>query len=235
LPSKHAPKHQLIDPTINIDKIHSYEVDPKEPFFWHDIIKDAPICQELMANWEPIRDEVVEYLKNPAALWNYPKYSVNYQNATYDLYSHYWKAAPMSAFEAEYIDQGANPFQLEILYKVIKAGKKACPTLNSIISPLERDGHLRNSFLSRLVPGSIIRPHDGTSMNFMRVHLGLVCDPGCKITVGGETQTWKEGKLIAFKDGGPHLHSVKHEGTHERIVVSCDIRIDSYLKPYMNI
>lgn len=209
--------------------------DPNEPYFWQDIIKDAPICQELVANYEKIKEEVVEFVKNPSALYNYPKYTVHYDHQTYDLYAHYWKASPMSIFEKEYIDGGANPFQLQILYDVIKNNKKKCPTINKVIFPLESEGNLRNSFVSRLIPGSHIRPHDGTSMNFMRIHLGLVCDPGCKITVGKETRTWEEGKLIAFKDGGPYLHSVKHEGTSERIVLSCDVRIDPYLLPYMKI
>jgi hypothetical protein len=223
----------LVSP--NNIKIDTTTVNAKEPYFWHDIIKDAPICKDLMANFEGIRSEVLEFLKNPGALWNYPKYNVKYNAVTYDLYSHYWKAAPMSIFEDEYIDGGANPFQLDILYRVIKAGKKACPILNSVIFPLEKDGNLRNCFISRLVPGSIIRPHDGTTDKFMRVHFGLSCDPGCQITVGNETQTWYDGKILAFKDGGPYLHSVKHEGTKERIIVSCDIRIDPYLLPYMNI
>ena len=223
---------RLVD--LNKAYIDNFVYDPKEPFFWNDVVAKAPLFQELMANWEQIRDEVTEFLKDPNALWNYPKYTVHYNAQTYPLYSNYWKAVPLSIFEKEYIDQGANPFQLEILYKVIRNAKQKCPTINKIISPLEAEGVLRNCFISRLIPGSHIRPHDGTSPNFMRVHLGLVCDPECKITVGRETQTWHEGKVLAFKDGGPHLHEVKHLGTQERIILSCDIRMDPYLLPYMN-
>ena len=113
--------------------------DPNEPYFWQDIIKDAPICQELVANYEKIKEEVVEFVKNPSALYNYPKYTVHYDHQTYDLYAHYWKASPMSIFEKEYIDGGANPFQLQILYDVIKNNKKKCPTINKVVFPLDAE------------------------------------------------------------------------------------------------
>jgi aspartyl/asparaginyl beta-hydroxylase (cupin superfamily) len=84
-----------------------------------------------------------------------------------------------------------------------------------------------------LIPGSIINPHHGWTDDFLRIHLGLICDPECKITVGDETKTWEEGKILAFKDGGPFLHSVEHKGTTERIILSVDVKL-SYLSQYVN-
>ena len=72
---------------------------------------------------------------------------------------------------------------------------------------------------------SIGRPHRGWTPDYLRIHLCLVDDPGCRITVGSETRTWKTGQFLAFKDGGPHLHSVVHEGKHERIVLSYDLNL----------
>jgi aspartyl/asparaginyl beta-hydroxylase (cupin superfamily) len=66
----------------------------------------------------------------------------------------------------------------------------------------------------------------------MRIHLGLVCDPECKITVGDETMTWEEGKILAFKDGGPHYHQVKHNGNKDRYILSIDLKLD-YLENYL--
>jgi hypothetical protein len=59
--------------------------------------------------------------------------------------------------------------------------------------------------------------------------MGLDCDPGCVITVGNEQRVWENGKIIAFKDGGPYPHSVKHNGTKQRIIASFDVDL-SYLK-----
>jgi aspartyl/asparaginyl beta-hydroxylase (cupin superfamily) len=66
----------------------------------------------------------------------------------------------------------------------------------------------------------------------MRIHMGLICDPECKITVDAETKTWTEGKILAFKDGGPYYHSVVHNGTKDRYIFSFDLSLE-YLSPYI--
>jgi beta-hydroxylase len=197
-------------------------------FFWEDYLKDVPICNQLIDNYESIREEIVNFVKKPLSLHDYPKYVVFGK----ELYDKYWKACPLSNFDGEYISIKASPEQKKLIDLVVKNGKMMCPTIQSIISEPERDGIIANVFISKLIPGSIINPHHGWTDDFMRVHLGIVCDPECKITVGEETKTWEEGKILAFKDGGPHHHSVKHEGKNERIVLSVDIRI-SYLSQYV--
>jgi len=96
---------------------------------------------------------------------------------------------------------------------------------NSMIFELEEQGILRNVFVSRLIPGSVINPHRGWTPEFLRIHLCLVEDPHCHITVGDETVTWTQGELLAFKDGGPYLHDVRHHGQIERIVISFDLKL----------
>jgi beta-hydroxylase len=97
---------------------------------------------------------------------------------------------------------------------------------------MEAQGHLRNAFISRLLPGSNIHPHRGWTAEFLRIHLGLVCDPDCQITLDQVSKTWKAGQLLSFLDGGPFLHSVSHRGKHERIVMSVDLRV-SYVLQFM--
>ena len=40
-------------------------------------------------------------------------------------------------------------------------------------------------------------------------------------------QPWNgtNGGVLAFRDGGPWLHSVRHNGTRERLIISTDFRI----------
>jgi hypothetical protein len=52
-----------------------------------------------------------------------------------------------------------------------------------------------------------------------------VDDSGCSIKVGQETRHWQAGQLLAFKDGGPYSHSVRHEGSRDRIILSVDLRL----------
>jgi hypothetical protein len=131
----------------------------------------------------------------------------------------------MSVFREEHVELHGTAESRKYLEQLVATAKQKMPLIDSIISPYEQQGVLANSFISRLLPGTIIRPHVGWSTNWMRVHLGVICDPGCKITIGDKTRTWEEGKLLAFSDAGPFPHSVLHEGTEERIVFSVDLRL----------
>ena len=197
-------------------------------YFWDEYLNDVPIYKNLLENYSKIKEEVLNFLKTPNSLFDYPKYEVFGK----DLYENYWKAVPLSNFDGEYISSTSTPQQKNLINYVISNAKRNCPTIESIIGDLEKENNLVNTFISRLVPGSIINPHHGWTDDYLRIHLGLVCDPGCKITVGKETKTWEEGKILAFKDGGPFLHSVKHEGTNERIILSVDVKL-SYLEEYV--
>ena len=192
-------------------------------YFHEDKVSHLKVCRDLMANYKQIRKEVLEFIETPSALTNYPKYPIN----GYDtLYENYWKAAPISAFRNEHVELMGTPEAEALLKQLTENTRKHCPTIVSIISDLENKEILANSFISRLLPGTVINPHVGWSNQYMRVHLGLVCDPGCRMTIGDESNTWQEGKLLAFVDGPPHAHAVEHKGTKERIVLSFDIRLD---------
>ena len=198
-------------------------------YFWDDHIKDVPLYKELIQNYPQIKEEVLNYLKYKNSLFDYPKYVVFGKQ----LYDNYWKACPLSNFEGEFISNNATEMEKIYIKQIIDNARQQCPTINSIISNLEGQLNLKNAFISRLIPGSIINPHHGWTNDFLRIHLGLVCDPDCKITVGKETKTWEEGKILAFKDGGPFLHSVEHKGTSERIILSADVKL-SYLSQYVD-
>jgi aspartyl/asparaginyl beta-hydroxylase (cupin superfamily) len=191
-------------------------------YFHQDKIEHLPIFVEMVANYETIKKEILGFCKLDFSLVDYPTYPVG----AYDsLYQNYWKAAPVSRFKNEFVEYNSETAKrLSILTENTKTH---CPTLVKIIADWEQQGHLVNSFISRLVPGSIINPHTGWVKDYLRVHFCIVADPNCKITVGNETSTWEAGKLLAFNDGD--MHSVRHDGVQQRIVWSVDIDI-KYLK-----
>lgn len=197
--------------------------------FWEDKIKHVPVLQEIVQNWQQIRDEVVNLISNPLFLYDYPKWDK--AGGVSDLYNYYWKVCPLSRFDHEYTANHMTEQQKQNVRLLVSVARSKCPIINSCISELESEGNLGSAFVSRLIPGSVINPHHGYTNDWMRIHLGLICDPECKITVNGETRTWEDGKLLAFHDG--QLHSVKHMGSKERIVLSLDIR-HSYLQNYMS-
>ena len=201
-------------------------------YFWDEYLKDVPICKHLVQYTEDIKVEVSHFLEEPEALHDYPTYMVEDDNKNpIPLYEHSWKVIPFSKFDGEYVSN-PNSEEYHIVLSMAQHSKWKCPTISTLISGLESQGDLANCFLSKLVPGSIINPHRGWTQDFMRIHLGLICDPECKITVGEETRTWEEGKLLASKDGGEFPHSVKHQGSSERIILSLDLRI-SYLQKFV--
>lgn len=208
-----------------------------QPEFWEDYLHEVPIYNALIENYSAIRDEVLRYRETENPFVDYPQYDVIDLETSKEakLYDKYWAVIPLSRFEGEAADfiemPGIDNFA-EFLAARIKHGRENCPTVVSVISPLESENNLANVFVSRLVPGSVIRPHTGWVQDWMRLHLGLICDPECYIKVGNEQRTWEEGKIIAFKDGGPSPHSVVHKGTRERLILSVDVRLN-YLKDFI--
>jgi len=196
--------------------------------FWDEYLNEVPLVKELKDNFSAIQEEIIKYCDAPLSLFDYPKYQIEGVN----LYEHYWKAAPISMFEGEFVSSYATEQERQFLNIVIKNAKDKCPVTNSVISPYEKDNILHNAFISRLIPGSVINPHTGWTNVYMRIHLGISCDPYARISVADESRTWEEGKILAFKDGPPLKHSVVHAGTKERIILSVDVKID-YLRNFV--
>ena len=176
----------------------------------------VPWALDVLAKAADIREEILRFIPQFRPFMPYPKYA--------NLYNNTWDAFPLSIFEGEHIELSKEKLALNMA-PLIQMFRSKLPVTSSTIAPLEGQGHLRNVFVSRLIPGSVINPHRGWTPDYLRIHLCLVDDPGCRITVGSETRTWKTGQFLAFKDGGPHLHSVVHEGKHERIVLSYDLNL----------
>lgn len=191
--------------------------------FWDSELHRLPWALDVLAKAADIREEILRFIPQFRPFMPYPKYA--------NLYNNTWDAFPLSIFQGEHIELSKDQLAIDMAPLVVLFRSKL-PVTSSTIAPLESQGHLRNVFVSRLIPGSVINPHRGWTPDFLRVHLCLVEDPGCQITVGSETRTWVTGQLLAFKDGGALLHSVVHRGRQERIILSYDLSLD-YLKAFI--
>jgi hypothetical protein len=190
--------------------------EPNEPPFWDDRLHRIPWCLQVLAQAESIRTEVLALIKGFRPFMPYPKYA--------NLYNNTWDAFPLSVFQGEHIELSKEKLSVSMA-PMISMFRDKLPVTSSTIEALEGQGHLRNVFVSRLVPGSVINPHRGWTPDYLRIHLCLSEDPGCRITVGPITRSWQRGQLLAFKDGGPYLHSVLHQGQQERIILSYDLNL----------
>ena len=81
----------------------------------------------------------------------------------------------------------------------------------------------RQSMFSILAPRKHIPPHRGPYKGLLRYHLGLMI-PGpegsCRIRVGNDVRSWKEGESIIFDDSNEH--EVWNETDSYRVVLFVD-------------
>jgi hypothetical protein len=203
--------------------MNNHIIATEEPPFWDHMLHQVPWAQDVLSKAADIREEIVRFIPQYRPFMPYPKYANLYQNT--------WDAFPLSVFQGEHIELSKEKLAVSMA-PLITMFRNKLPLTSSTIAPLESEGHLRNVFVSRLIPGSIINPHRGWTPDYLRIHLCLVEDPDCHITVGPVTRTWQTDQFLAFKDGGPHLHSVVHKGQHERIILSYDLNLN-YLKQFI--
>lgn len=224
--------------------------------FWDDVICQLPVCKELEANWEKIRDEYLQYetTQHPyAASGNrvtLPAPNVTLSHSRYDnedlqakndeqykLYSGSWDVAVAGTMPGNDPKQWANTKMVRKILKWktkvdlethLKYVKQQFKTFNSIVEKYADKNQCSGAMFSIMHPGAVVNPHFGSD-EIMRCHLCLINDTGCTITVGDETRNWQEGKILAFKDGRPYEHSVKHIGKSRRLVLMFDFDIE-YLK-----
>jgi len=110
----------------------------------------------------------------------------------------------------------------------LEDSRKKFPTFNKIVNEFADEGQCSGAFYSLVKPGTTINPHFGADEH-MRCHLSLINDPKCILTVGDKSRTWEEGKILAFKDGRPYMHSVRHNGDKDRLVLFFDFDM-TYLR-----
>ncbi len=197
-----------------------------EPAFWNHVLYKIPLVDNLRAHYTQIRDEILDFIEQKNPLKFYPQYPVRNEdtnNKWVPIYNQHWTVMPYSKFEDEMEAQ-------ERLYphfaEYAQFVQENIPLTYSLVREGNESGWLRNGFVSRLIPGTIINPHKGMVDKYLRVHLCLKTDLGCAITVGKESQKWYDGQFLAFKDGGPYNHSVQHNGQHERIIMSMDLKYE---------
>jgi hypothetical protein len=213
-----------------------------EPPFWDNFIGSEPITQSLLENYEEIKKEALR-MKKYAGFIMYGKYSVPQlklkSNREIQHYfiddSTIWRISPL--FGSRYDNNARRrSTKFKLLYADALAFfvRIACPRTYSLLKKGFENNFILNAYFTELIPGSVIKPHihpQSNGIHRMNLHLGIMCDPDCTITVGEETRTWEEGKILAFKNSGPYRHSVEHKGTQNRIVLIVELDV-KYLEPY---
>jgi aspartyl/asparaginyl beta-hydroxylase (cupin superfamily) len=105
-------------------------------------------------------------------------------------------------------------------------GQKAeenCAQCPETVRILQRIPGMKSAMFSILSPRKHIPEHRGMYKGVLRYHLGLVI-PGpegsCRIRVGNDVRSWREGKSMIFDDS--HPHEVWNECDSYRVVLFVD-------------
>lgn len=77
------------------------------------------------------------------------------------------------------------------------------------------------SKVSLMEPGTVVRPHTGSTNARLRIHLGVTVPDGVFMRVDNETRTWTEGRCVVIDDS--YVHEVWHHGDEKRIVLIVDV------------
>lgn len=95
------------------------------------------------------------------------------------------------------------------------------PILESCLSSFVDD--IGTVGFNLIYPGATLNKHYGMSNNYIRIHMGLDCDPGAKFYVENlPPRVWEPGKLFAFSDGDA-FHGTVHEGENPRSILLIDL------------
>ncbi len=96
-----------------------------------------------------------------------------------------------------------------------------CPETDRILHLIPG---MKSAMFSILAPHKHIPEHRGMYKGILRYHLGLIVpgpDGSCRIRVGNDVGTWKEGKSLIFDDS--HPHEVWNDCDAYRVVLFVDI------------
>ena len=162
---------------------------------------DFPWAAELEANWEAIRAELDEVLKDPAALPRFQDISKDQVAITQD---DKWKTFFLYGFG----------------YRA-EANCIRCPETTRAV---EQIPGMKTAFFSILAPGKHIKAHRGAYKGLLRCHLGLkVPEPkeACRIRVEDEIRHWEEGQCMIFDD--TYQHEVWNDTDGQRVVLFIDV------------
>ena len=163
--------------------------------------EDFPWVQYLEDNWQTIRAELDEILKEREMLPAFHEISEDQIGISTD---DKWKTFFLFGYG----------FKSE-------ANCARCPETTKI---MEQIPGMKTAMFSILAPGKHIPAHRGPYKGVLRCHLALqVPEPKekCRIRVGNDFRHWEEGKCLVFDD--TYNHEVWNETDGQRVVLFIDI------------
>jgi len=146
--------------------------------------KDFPWVTDVEAEWKTVRRELERLMARREDIPNFQDVSEDQRALTE---GEQWKTFWFYAYGEKADDNCAR-----------------CP---ETVRVLKKIPGMKSAMFSILAPKKHIPEHRGMYKGVLRYHLGLIV-PGpegaCRIRVGNDIRSWKEGKSLIFDDSHPH-------------------------------
>mmetsp|Transcript_81058 Transcript_81058/g.153834 ORF Transcript_81058/g.153834 Transcript_81058/m.153834 type:complete len:359 (-) Transcript_81058:62-1138(-) len=182
---------------LMMQEANSY-IEDLTPRPWYDASQHK-WAQQLEKKWTVVRDELQSRLADEATL------KATGQNVWGSLdesiveYGTGWKTLPLCDRTVwDPVNSALFPKTCEVLHK--------CKV------------PLIEAFFAKMEPESDIKPHSDMCNFVLTSHLGLIVPEGqCEITVGNETNEWKNGQVMMFDTS--ILHAAENRAKTERHIL----------------
>ena len=168
-------------------------IDMEKEFKDHQILKD---------NWETIRAELLEVLKDEEAI---PKFH------------------EVDKIQRFINDGDKSPWRVFMFKAYDNWQDSNCAKAPKTTALLKQVPGITTAMFSILGPYKHIPPHNGFYKGVYRYHLGLVIPKSgeCYIENGGQRYDWKDGEDVLFDD--TYKHAVWNKTDETRVVLFCDV------------
>jgi len=169
---------------------------PSQPYLE---TRDFPELRVLQDHWEEIREEAQQLYQLGQI-----KASDQYNDVGFNSFFRTgWKRFYLKWYE----DSHPSAAQL-------------CPKTTELLRSI---GTVKAAMFAELPPGSRLVQHRDPYAGSLRYHLGLITpnDPGCYISVDGQSYHWRDGEAVMFDE--TYLHYAQNTTQQNRIILFCDV------------
>lgn len=184
--------------------MYLFSAIPRTPFVDNSYF---PATKLLKENWETIRDEAMNLLKN-----EYIKAADGYTDAGFN----------------SFFRRGWKRFYIKWYGDYHPSAKKLCP---NTIKLIEKTPGINAAMFALLPPGGRLVRHRDPYAGSMRYHLGLITpnNDDCFIFVDNQKYAWRDGEDVIFDE--TYLHWAENKTDQTRVIFFCDLDRPLKFKP----
>lgn len=187
--------HSSVMAPVNLF-MHVFSRVPQTPYL---PLSDFPDLAPLQNNWQMIREEAVELLRQQ-------KIRAAEKNDDAGFNSFFktgWKRFYLKWYDASH-----------------PSAERFCPRTVELLKSIPS---VKAAMFAELPPGAKLNPHRDPFAGSLRYHLGLMTPNSdqCFIEVDGQRHSWRDGQGVMFDE--TYIHWAENTTQEDRIILFCDV------------